>query len=341
MFKLLDGIARQSPQQARGCAAAKIYYSRVSMPEGEGLMRVLVLGAGGIGGYFGGRLAAAGLDVSFLVRPARAEALAQQGLVIGSALGDLRLPVTTLLEADAPFDAILLACKAYDLEGAMDAVSPAVGPSTLVLPLLNGIRHLTILDARFRRDQVLGGLCHIGVAMNSEGEIRHMNTLQRLVLGARTPEQRERTARLHALMRCGGFAPVLSEAILQDMWEKFVFLAAYAGLTTLMRAPVGNILAAEEGESISCEMLQECIETATASGHAPRETAVAEMRSVLTDRDSEGTASMFRDMMGNRSTEHEHILGDMVARARAAGIATPLLRISLANMQAYEARRLT
>ncbi len=300
-------------------------------------MRILVLGAGGIGGYFGGRLAASGVDVSFLVRPARAAQLAQGGLVIASPLGDLKLDIETLTAVASPFDAVLLACKAYDLGGAIEAIAPAIGPSTLIVPLLNGIAHLDILDSRFGAEHVTGGLCHIGVVMTEPGAIRHLNTLQRFVLGARQPRQAEAVERLHGILVRGGFAPARSDAILQDMWEKFVFLAAYAGMTTLMRAPVGAIVSASEGEILMREMLDECAATATAAGYKPRPDALAQMQATLNEKGSTGTASMLRDMERGGRTEHDHIIGDMLARARKAGIAAPLLRVSLAHMQIYAA----
>ncbi|MGC4028024.1 MAG: 2-dehydropantoate 2-reductase [Steroidobacteraceae bacterium] len=302
-------------------------------------MRILVLGAGGIGGYFGARLAAAGVDVRFLVRPARAEILARHGLVVASPMGDLRIPVRTLTQARDTFDAVLLACKAYDFEGAMQAIAPAVGPGTLILPLLNGLRHLDALDVRFGAARVLGGLCHIHVTLGPEGEVRHMGTLQRLVLGARQPVQQQAASALHEVLSRGGFKPVLSDAIVQEMWEKFVFLTAYAGMTTLMRAPVGAILAADDGEALMREMLQECSATAAANGHGPRPEALSWMVSTLTERGSAGTSSMLRDVQRHGPTEHEHIMGDMLARARAADIGAPLLRVSLAHLQAYEAQR--
>lgn len=304
-------------------------------------MRILVLGAGGIGGYFGGKLAAAGADIQFLVRPSRARSLAGQGLVIKSPLGDVHTPVEMLTRADIAFDAVLLACKAYDLEGAMNAIAPAVGANTLILPLLNGVRHLDLLDARFGHEHVLGGLCHIGVTMNDNGVIEHLNTLQRFVIGARSPQQIEAVERLHGVLLRGGFEPILSNAIMQEMWEKFTFLATYAGMTTLMRAPVGAILSASEGKAIMLEMLEECTATATGNGYAPRDDAIGQMAASLTERGSTGTASMFRDMARNGATEHEHIMGDMLARAREVGISAPLLRVSLAHMQAYEAMRVS
>jgi len=303
-------------------------------------MQLLVLGAGGTGGYFGGRLAHAGVDVQFLVRPSRAKTLAERGLVVKSPLGDVRVPARTLTEVHTTCDAVLLACKAYDLEEAMETIAPAIGPSTLILPLLNGVRHLDLLDARFGRERVLGGLCHIGVTVNAEGNIEHLNTLQRFVLGARTAGQADATTALHEVVVRGGFEPILSQDIMQEMWEKFAFLATYAGMTTLMRASIGAIVSTDEGEAITREMLQECMETAAANGHAPRPAAKRQMETLLTEPGSAGTASMLRDISRNGRTEHEHILGDMLSRARAAGVRAPLLRLSLAHMQAYAATRL-
>ncbi|MBL7249121.1 2-dehydropantoate 2-reductase [Alloalcanivorax marinus] len=298
-----------------------------------------MLGAGGIGGYFGGRLAAAGVDVRFLVRSRRAAQLADSGLVIKSPLGDLVTPVSTVTEAPSPVDAVLLACKAYDLEGAVEAIAPAVGPSTLIVPLLNGMRHLDYLDARFGAERILGGLCHIGAALGAAGEVLHLNTLQLLVLGARAEGQRDAARALHGVLKQGGFAPVLSPDIQREMWEKFVFLTTYAGMTTLMRAPIGAILRAQEGEALVRRMLGECVATAAASRYIPSQEAYDRMLATLTQHGSSGTASMLRDLQGGGATEHDHIIGDMVRRAREAGSEAPLLRVSLAHMQAYDALR--
>ncbi len=300
-------------------------------------MRLLVLGAGGIGGYFGARLAAAGVDIAFLVRPPRAERLRRDGIVVLSQLGDLRLPVAVLTEAPSAFDTVVLACKAYDLPGAMEAVAPAIGPDTLLLPLLNGLRHLDVLDSRFGDERVLGGLCHIGVTLTEAGEVQHLNRLQHLAFGPRIPGQAERCRALHETLSRGGFAPVLSSGILQDMWEKFVLLAAYAGMTCLMRAPIGRVMETNEGEALMLELLEECVGVAAASGHAPRPAFLDETRATLTRRGSPGAASMLRDIERRGRTEGEHVLGDMLARARSADLSAPLLRIAHAHLQAYEA----
>ena len=302
-------------------------------------MRLLMLGAGAIGGYFGARLAAAGVDVTFLVRPARAERLASDGLNVVSPMGDVSLAVKTITEAREPFDVVLLSCKAYDLDSAIDAIAPAVGPDSLVLPLLNGARHYAVLDERFGADRVLGGLAHIPVTMAGDGTIRHLGPLQRFTLGARSPGQRDACEALYAEIGRGGFDPVLAENIDQAMWEKFTLLAAFAGLTCLMRAPVGAIMAADDGEAIAEAFLAECASVAAAQGFRPSEPALAEARKLMMTRGSSGTASMLRDLENGGRTEHDHVLGDMLARARAAGIAAPMLGVAYAHMQAYEARR--
>ena len=303
-------------------------------------MRMLILGAGAVGGYFGARLAAASVDVTFLVRPARAAVLARDGLVVHSPLGDLKLSVTTLTQATQGFDVILVACKAFDLNAAIAAIAPAVTPDTVVLPLLNGLRHLEVLDASFGGDRVLGGLCHIGVTLTDTGEVLHLNAAQHLTLGPRSATQTERCRQVHAMLARGGFGPELSAHIEQSMWEKFVLLSSYAAMTCLMRAPVGAIVAADEGEALMREMLAECAAVASASGHAPDSKFIAETQAFLTQRGSSGTASMLRDIQRAAHTEHEHILGDMLARARSAGVAAPILRIANAHLQAYEFERL-
>jgi 2-dehydropantoate 2-reductase len=234
---------------------------------------------------------------------------------------------------------ILVACKTFDLNDALAAIAPAVTEDTLVLPLLNGLRHLETLDERFGKDRVLGGLCHIGVTLSDKGEVLHLNTTQHLALGPRLDSQVERCGLIHTALARGGFAAELSQHIAQSMWEKFVLLASYAAMTCLMRAPIGAIVAADEGAALMREMLTECAAVAAASGHAPDAKFMAETEAFLTEPGSDGTASMLRDIQRNARTEHENILGDMLARARSSGIATPHLRIANAHLQAYEFER--
>ena len=303
-------------------------------------MRILVLGAGGIGGYFGGRLAAAGVDVTFLVRPGRAAQLAANGLVIRSPLGDAHLPVKTLLRDQAApgWDAIILACKAYDLDDAIATLRPAA-PGALIVPQLNGLRHLEALDAAFGADNVAGGLAAIGVTMEPDGTIRHLGFTPVFAHGPRGAGQLARCQRLQAELEKGGFGPRLSDCILLEMWEKFAFLCTLAAMTCLLRAPVGQIVRTQEGATLLAETFADCVAAAQAAGFAPRERFVAETRRTLADPDSPMAASMLRDLQRGGAVEADHIVGDMLARARAAGRAAVLLRAAFAHLQAYEAQR--
>src|SRR5215469_16190632 len=206
-------------------------------------MKILMVGAGATGGYFGGRLLEAGQDVTFLVRAKRAESLARTGLVIRSATGDATAPSPTTIQANAlrePFDLIIVSCKAYHLPQVIDDMAPAVGPQTTILPVLNGMRHLDLLDARFGAERVLGGQCVIAATLDADGAVRHLNTSHSLTFGERDGSRSARVERIAQAMAGARFEPRLSTTILQDMWDKWVFLASLAGITCLMRAAVGD-----------------------------------------------------------------------------------------------------
>ena len=304
-------------------------------------MRILVLGAGGVGGYFGGRLAAAGVDVSFLVRPRRAGQLAQNGLVIRSPLGDLRQKVATVVagEVKPGYDVVMFTCKSYDLEDAIAAIAPAVGPHTAVIPFLNGLRHLERLDAAFGRERVVGGIALIAATLNAQGEILHLNDLQTLIVGERGAPSSERCVQLAAILAKASFSSRLSDNIELELWEKFVFLATLAGMTCLMRAGVGPIARTVDGEKLMLEMLEECRMVAAAEGFEPRASNLERNRGILTDRSRPFSASMMRDIEKGGPTEGDHIVGDMLARARKHSIAAPLLRVANCHLQTYELMR--
>src|SRR4030088_46867 len=214
-------------------------------------MRILVVGAGAIGGYFGGRLLQAGNDVTFLVRPKRAAELASAGLVIKSPNGDVTLKNPPTVQADKlaeQFDVLLLSCKAFDLDDAINSFAPAVGPQTAIIPLLNGMRHLDTLDAKFGRDRVLGGLCAIAATLNEKREVVQLAPLQSLTFGERDGKLSDRVRAISEVFAKGNFGSAASETIVQDMWEKWVFLASLAASTCLMRTSVGHILVAPGGK---------------------------------------------------------------------------------------------
>lgn len=305
-------------------------------------MKILVVGAGAIGGYFGGRLLESGQDVTFLVRKARAEALARDGLQIRSATGDASLAAPPTVQADAlseTFDLILLACKAYHLQQAIDDMAPAIGANTAILPLLNGMRHLDLLDARFGAAHVLGGQCVIPVTLDAEGVVRHLGTTHGLSFGERDGGRSERVERIAQAMSRARFDERLSTTVLQDMWDKWVFLASLAGITCLMRAPIGDIVAAPGGERATLDLLEDCRRVAHAHGHAPGDKALQRARSMLTEAGSTLSASMMRDLEQGGAVEADHVIGDLLARGETAGLELPTLRLAYTHLKAYEARR--
>ena len=305
-------------------------------------MRILVVGAGAIGGYFGGRMLQAGADVTFLVRPRRATELADAGLVIKSPLGDVTLKNPSAVQADKlaePFDVVLLSCKAFDLDDAIKSFAPAVGPNTAILPLLNGMRHLDGLDAKFGPERVLGGLCAIAVTLNEKREVVHLQPLQSLTFGERDGKPSDRVRAIAGVMAKGNFGSKASEEIIQDMWEKWVFLASLAAMTCLMRTSVGNILASPGGKDFVLGMLDECSAVAAAAGYAPRAPYLERIQGMLTAEGSQMTASMFRDIKAGAPVEADHVIGDLVARGDAAKVPVPKLRTAYTHLKAYEKAR--
>ena len=304
-------------------------------------MRFLVVGAGATGGYFGGRLLEAGRDVTFLVRPARAERLAATGLTIASPAGNitLRSPPTVLAgELRTPFDAVILSCKAYDLDGAIESFAPAVGAHTAVLPLLNGMRHLDALDARFGADRVLGGSCFISAKLDEGGQITHLSDIHRLAFGERAGGRSARVEAIAAAMAGAKFEAVASDKIVAVMWEKWVFLASLAGITCLTRSAVGDIVAAG-GADLAAALLDECRAIAAAAGYAPRPEALKASLGRLTDPESAMTASMLGDVERRGRTEADHVLGDLLRRRGSASDGDrSLLRMAYIAVKAAEAR---
>jgi len=302
-------------------------------------MKVLMLGAGATGGYFGGRMLEAGRDVSFLVREHRAAQLRGNGLVVRSPQGDLRLKPRVLISGHVheTFDLVILACKAYDLETAMTAIAPAVGPQTAVLPLLNGLRHFELLDERFGADQVLRGLCSIAARLDSDGAIEHMSEMHALRFGEIDDRRTPRVEAIDALMQGCKFDGRSSFSIQQAVWEKWVMLASLAGMTCLMHANVGQIVVAPEGRQLMLDTIDECASIAAAHGYAPRQHVLDGTRSILTEPGSRAKASMLRDLEQGGKVEADHILGDLIARGAAHGIAAPLLRAAHASLKIHEA----
>jgi len=307
-------------------------------------MKILVLGAGAVGGYFGGRLAQAGADVTFLVRPKRAEVLAKDGMRISSkAGGDLSFtPKCVLAGGVKPdYDIVLFTAKAYDLPSAVDAIAPAMsGGKGNVLPLLNGISHLDLLDARFGREHVLGGVAYIASTLAPDGEIKHLNDFHRIAFGARHAAQKS-VCDAFPTAAAGAKSEIkLTDAIEQAMWDKWVLLATLAGMTCLMRAPIGDIASTGSGAAFTLALLGECAAVAQAQGFATPDAVRANYSKMLTQKGSSFAASMLRDVESGAQAEGDHILGAMLALARTHALATPVLEIAATHLEAYAARRM-
>lgn len=308
------------------------------------MMRVLVLGAGAVGGYFGGRLAQAGsAEVAFLVRPGRRAQLARDGLVIESPAGDARLAVTALGPEDLPragtWDIVLLTAKAYDLEAAIAAIRPAMGEGTAVLPLLNGLSHIDTLTAAFGEARVLGGLAKIQATLTPEGVVRHLAPVQVLEFGetggALSP-------RVRALKEAFDATPVRAEAVADirgRMWEKLVFLGTLAMATVLMRANLGEIAAAPGGQDWLDRLLARNVAIAAAHGHPVREHALEREFRPFFRSSPAASASMLRDLEPGGRIEADHILGFLLEAARRAGVDATLHEAAYLHARAYENRR--
>src|ERR1700736_2297654 len=236
-------------------------------------MRILIVGAGAVGGYFGGRLAQAGRDGPLLVRPARAKQLRQDGLRIISPHGDAVLPpkLVGATEIDPPYDLVFLSVKAYALQAAMNDFAAAVGPEAMILPVLNGMRHVDLLTKRFGEHPVIGGVCLVATEIDDAGRIVQLADMQQLLYGERTGETTPRLQTLDATLQGAGFDTRLSTDIMRAMWEKWVQLASLGAITCLMRGTIGEIVAVPGGAELSIDVLNESAAVAAACGYKPSE----------------------------------------------------------------------
>ncbi len=304
-------------------------------------MQVVVLGAGGVGGYLGARLITGGADVKFLTRDARAATLKAHGLVVKSPLGDFAGPVDVIPAGTVlatPPDAVLLACKEPALAEALDAVTPLLGAQTRLLPLLNGVRHIDMLAARYPQTPLLGGIVHGATNLRPDGVIEHLSSFMTVITGPVATASDSVADEIVERLKAAGVDAYVTHEIRQDMWNKFLFLAAFAGITSLMRASIGTILQTDGGRERILHLLEETRSVAQAEGFPPPDSLMEEYRALLAEEGSTLTSSMLRDIESGRRTEGAHILGDMLARARRHELPAPVLAIAAAHVQAYEKR---
>ena len=304
-------------------------------------MKILILGAGAVGGYWGARLTQAGIDTTFLLREMRAEKVRKNGLVVKSPKGDATVPVKVVTKGGegGPYDIVVLACKAYDLDSAIESIAPAMGPNSTIVPMLNGHAHFATLDGKFGAARVAGGLARISGMLGPDGEILHTGP-SGVSFGERDGKPaRPSLVELDAACKKAGIDGGLNANINQDLWDKWIMLSTIAGMCSSMRGNVGDIMETEDGAAIMLETLEESRKVAAAEGHAPSDKVIASLRSSLTTKGSKAVASILGDMEKGGQAEGKQIVGDMLARARKHGIAAPNLRFAYAHLQAYEARR--
>jgi 2-dehydropantoate 2-reductase len=307
----------------------------------DGSMKTLILGAGGIGGYFGGRLAQAGCDVTFLVRPKRREQIAAGGLRLESPLGNATIPAKTVLaeEVSPEYDLLLFTCKAYDLDSAIEAVAAAMKGNCTLLPLLNGLAHFERLDARFGREHVLGGTAHINTTLRHDGVVVHGDPLQRIVYGERAGGKTPRVEAIAAEFAKSTIDAKLSEDVEQDLWEKIVFLSALAATTCLFRGNVGEINRSPGGRDAMERAYNANAAIAEREGRKPRAGAMKAALDRLTDAKGNWSASMLRDLESGGRVEADHIVGWMLERARRHGVDDTMLSLGYTSLKTYEQRR--
>jgi 2-dehydropantoate 2-reductase len=302
-------------------------------------MRILVVGAGATGGYFGGRLLEAGADVTFLVRPKRAAQLQADGLRIVSPHGNVTLqpPLVTADTLQPGYGVVLLAVKAYALDAAIDDLAPAMADGTMILPILNGMRHIDRLVHRFGEAAVIGGVCIVATMLDPAGRIVQLAPMQELSYGERDGSLSSRVKALDAALQGAGFTARLTDGVMQAMWEKWTFLATLGALTCLLRGPIGAIVAAPGGLATAEALLAECAAVSAAEGFPPGAAFMGRIRGLITAPDSTLTSSMYRDLQSGAPVEAEQILGDMQLRAEQHGLPTPLLRAAFAQLSIYQA----
>lgn len=297
-------------------------------------MNILILGAGGIGGYFGAHLIRAGANVTYLLREQRKARIDAQGLRVETPQGAFVVQPRTLTaqEVQPEYDLILLAPKSYDLDDALQSLKGALGKGT-VLPFLNGRDHLDTLDAMLGQERVMGGVAHIAATITTEGAIRQLTEMHRLTVGARHPSHQQLASDFIALCSKAPFDSILADDIEQVLWDKWVFLATLAGMTTLCRGSVGDIVATPYGKEITVRMYEECCRVAQACGHDISTQTSVNAINMLTASGSSFTSSMLRDLLDGQRTEHDHILGAMIRKGYSLARPTPLLEVAHTNME--------
>lgn len=299
-------------------------------------MRILIVGAGATGGYFGARLAQAGRDVTFLVRERRFRQLSENGLVLRTPQGVEKLQ-PQLAQAGSlggPYDLIILTVKSFALAQAIEDIAPAVGEQTLIMPILNGMRHFDTLRDRFG-DKVIGGLVKINATLGEQGEVVRMTSLHQIYYGALDGHNDARLQRVDEALRAASVDTIFSDNIIGELWEKWLLLSTLGAFCCLARGDTQQALSAEGGEALLRGLFSEVLATITADGYQPRPAVTAKILELLSNPATPMTSSMYRDLSQGFDIEAEQIIGDLVKRAARNGVSVPLLNAVNVNLQVY------
>ncbi|MFC0270787.1 ketopantoate reductase family protein [Metabacillus herbersteinensis] len=301
-------------------------------------MRILIVGAGAVGGYFGGRLLEKGVDVTYLVREKRKQLLSETGLQIESVHGDLTLEPKTITSETSgePFDLILVGMKSYHFEQAIQDIKPYVGPETMIIPLLNGIQHLDRLIETFSEKKVLGGLCFIESTVGSEGKIIQTSPVHELVYGELSGEKTERISKVEQLLSGTKASIRRSDKILTDMWHKYMFITGLSGVTTLFRSPIGPIRDTDGGREVIRQLFYEIGQIMRAEGAPIRDGVEESQIKKISEMSPSMKSSMQRDMEKGDAVEGDHLQGYLLQLAEKHSINAPTLEMVYSNLKVYE-----
>lgn len=289
-------------------------------------MKIAIFGSGGVGGYFGGRLAASGEDVTFLARGAHLLALQQHGLRITSPLGDAhvaKVQATDRPQAIGPVDVVLLTTKLYDTDSAAATLAPLIGPNTVVITLQNGVDAVDMVAAHVGRQHVAGGVAYIVAVIQEPGHIRH-TTAQQLVFGEMDGRRSDRLVAFEQACIKAGFQAKASENIQADLWTKFVRLATWSGMTSVTRSPMGVVRETPETFDMMMAAIEEVIAVGVAKGIAfPSDLREGTM-GLIRNFPASSKSSMLEDLERGRRLELPWLSGAVVRLGREAGVATPI-----------------
>ncbi|WP_394137777.1 ketopantoate reductase family protein [Cytobacillus oceanisediminis] len=302
-------------------------------------MRILTVGAGAIGGYFGGRLLEKGEDVTFLVREKRKQQLVQDGLSVESIHGNMKIAnpkIITAGEKAEEFDVILLSTKAYHLQGAIEDIRTYVSEKTVILPLLNGIAHMDALIEAFGEEKVLGGLCFIETTLDENGKVIQTSPVHDFVFGERSGEKTERILKLQQAFSGTKANFRLSDHIEQEMWHKYLFISTLSGVTSLFRSPIGPIREQGYGLATVKEVLKEASAVMRSIG-APLAEGIEEAQvQKVNEIGYEMKSSLQRDMEKQQPIEADHFFGYLLEKAKDLSLEAPVIAAVYSNLKVYE-----